>query len=51
MLKRTGFKRPTVERRALPPPVPVRRVAATVFAAGEWPKTLPPYESNQPLAQ
>lgn len=32
MLKRTGFKRPTVERRAQPAPVPVRQVAPTVFA-------------------
>lgn len=31
MLKRTGFKRPAVERRALPASVPVRAVALTVF--------------------
>lgn len=32
MLKRTGFKRQAVERRPLPAPVPVRQVAATIFA-------------------
>lgn len=32
MLKRTGFKRQTVERRPLPAPQPVRRVAPTVIS-------------------